>query len=322
MDSTRLLRRAAAGLIAAALLGVTLAVMAPLASAAPRDRTPPTTPTGLHVTGKTPHSVSLAWNPSTDNRGEFRLRYIVVDSRGWSTLVWHPKTTVTITWLTPGSTYSFHVYAEDASWNRSGNSNTVTESVPFDTTPPTAPVLSVTRVTPSQVSLAWTASVDEIPFGTGYRLLLDGALAPNVMWGYLQATVRHLAPGTTHSFTVEASDQAGNVAASNTETVTTEISDDTTPPTAPTNLRHTDLNWDCEVTLAWDQSTDNDDPQSAIEYEIYLNGVFADLTAGTGSILTYGFRGSEPSTFALFAVDRSGNVSASSNTITLTPMGC
>jgi hypothetical protein len=319
MEKIRLRRFVATGLMAV-LFGWTLVIGTPGASALPRDRTPPTTPSNLRVTGTTPHSVSLAWNPSSDNRGPDRLRYIIVDSRGWSTLVWHPSTTVTLTWFTPGGTYSFNVYAEDASWNRSANSNTVTATVPFDTTPPTAPVLSVTRVTPSQVSLAWTQSVDEIPFSVGYRLLMDGIFAPSVQWGYLAATVRHLAPDAMHTFTVEASDQAGNMTASNTVSIRTLASSDTTAPTAPANLRVLDLNWDCEVTLGWDQSTDDVDPQTVLEYEIYVNGVFSDLAYGTGRILTYGSREPGTSTFTLVAFDQAGNASATSNAITITPM--
>ncbi|RPJ24006.1 MAG: hypothetical protein EHM33_19205, partial [Chloroflexi bacterium] len=49
-------------LVLALLLGTTPAQAA-------RDRKPPTTPTNLRVTGLTPYSVSLAWNPSTDNSG-------------------------------------------------------------------------------------------------------------------------------------------------------------------------------------------------------------------------------------------------------------
>jgi chitinase len=41
------------------------------ARGAPRDRIPPTTPTNLRVTAVSPTSVSLAWNPSTDNSGSF-----------------------------------------------------------------------------------------------------------------------------------------------------------------------------------------------------------------------------------------------------------
>src|SRR5215216_4907213 len=175
MSTGRLRSRAASGLVAAALFVVTVAIATP-ASAGPKDRTAPTTPTALRVTHTTASSVSLAWNQSTDKGGASGLRYIVVDSRGFSTLVWHPQTTVTITSLNAGSTYSFHVYAEDASWNRSGNSNTVTATLPQDTRPPTAPVLSVDAVTPSQVWLSWTRSTDDVPFGVaGYRVLVGGA---------------------------------------------------------------------------------------------------------------------------------------------------
>ena len=38
------------------------------------DGTPPTAPTNLRVTGTTSFSVSLAWNPSTDNSGSFVYR--------------------------------------------------------------------------------------------------------------------------------------------------------------------------------------------------------------------------------------------------------
>jgi chitodextrinase len=323
MGTSGLAPRAASGLIAAALFALTLAVVAPAAMAAPKGRSAPTTPTDLRVTGTTPSSVSLAWNPSTDNRMT-RLRYIVVDSRGFGTLVWHPQTTVTITSLTPGATYSFHVYAEDEDWNRSGKSNTVTATLPLDTTPPTPPVLSVTGVTPSEVWLSWTASTDDITFGiAGYRVLVDGAPATNVLWlSELQAAVRHLTRATTYSFTVEARDRSGNVATSNAVSLTTPASTDTEAPTAPGNLRWISEHGDCEVILGWDQSTDNVDPQSSVRYEFYLNGLLNDLAIGTDSMLTYGFRGPEPSTFTLRAVDLSGNTSAPSDALTLTISGC
>ena len=77
------------------MLTVLALVVVPAAGAAPKGGgSAPTTPTELRVTGTTASSVSLAWKPSTDKGGEDRLRYIVVDSRGFSTLVWHPQTTV------------------------------------------------------------------------------------------------------------------------------------------------------------------------------------------------------------------------------------
>jgi chitodextrinase len=276
------------------------------------------------VTGTTASTVSLAWNASTDKSGTTGLRYIVTDSRGFGTLVWHPQTTVTITSLTPGSTYSFHVYAEDEKWNRSGNSNTVTATLPLDTAPPSAPVLSVDAVTPSEVWLSWTASTDDIPLNiAGYRLFVNGAPATNVLWiTDVHAVVRHLTPGTTYTFTVEARDRSGNTSTSNPAAAATQASSDTEAPTAPGNLRWIEDRTDCEVVVAWDHSSDNVDAQSSLEYEVYVNGVFSDLSFGGNIIHTYGARGAATSTFTIRAVDRSGNTSAPSSALTLTPDGC
>ena len=325
MRTSRFRVRPATARISAALLMLTVLALAlvPAAGAATKNRSAPTTPTDLRVTATTPSSVSLSWSPSTDKGGESRLRYIVVDSRGFSTLVWHPQTTVTITSLNAGSTYSFHVYAEDASWNRSGNSNSVTATLPQDTTPPTPPVLSVDAVTPSQVWLSWTRSTDDVPFGvTGYRVLLGGSPATNVLWmSETKAVARHLAPATTYTFTVEARDRAGNTSTSNPVTATTELSSDVVAPSVPTNLRWIEDRGDCEVVIAWDQSTDDTDAQPAIEYEVYVNGVFGDLAFGN-SVHTYGARGAASSTFTLRAVDRSGNTSAPSAPLTLAVSDC
>ena len=47
------------------------ALMVPAACGeAPRDRTPPSVPTGLRVVSVTEDSVTIAWNASTDNSGK------------------------------------------------------------------------------------------------------------------------------------------------------------------------------------------------------------------------------------------------------------
>src|SRR5688572_19390461 len=59
-------RRAAAAALAPVLA---LAVVGPVAAGPRGDRTPPTTPTNLRVTSLSHKSVTLAWDPSTDNSG-------------------------------------------------------------------------------------------------------------------------------------------------------------------------------------------------------------------------------------------------------------
>jgi hypothetical protein len=70
----RTFARIAGCAVAAAAFSITMAVPATAGQVdrkpAPTvDRTPPSQPTNLHVTAVTQTSVSLAWNPSTDNVG-------------------------------------------------------------------------------------------------------------------------------------------------------------------------------------------------------------------------------------------------------------
>ena len=122
------------------------------------------------------------------------------------------------------------------------------------------------------------------------------------------------APGSTNTFRVDAIDYVGNTAMSNPSTATTETSTDTVPPSAPTNLRLLRDNGCAEVTLGWTQSTDDVDPQFAIEYEIYVNGVLSPLpvSAGVSEDFVYG-TGFPDNTFTVKAVDRTGNTSAASD---------
>jgi hypothetical protein len=73
-----------------------------------RDRTKPTTPANLRVTAATSYSVSLAWNPASDNSGSFSYR--IRHSWGYEETV--PQTQTSFTWTThleAGSSYSFYV---------------------------------------------------------------------------------------------------------------------------------------------------------------------------------------------------------------------
>jgi chitodextrinase len=221
-------RHAVRAVVGIAVLSMLLAVAftAPTASAQLRDRTPPTTPTNLRVTATTPYSISLAWSPSTDNSARFS--YAIQASHGPRLVADHPTTTYKLDFgLSPGQTYSFFVYAFDRAGNRSGNSNTVSATTPRDTTPPTTPTLSLVSVAPTEVSLRWTSSTDNAS-GVGYRVFKNGNpvlgtdLAPSGT-GNASVVVRNLTPSTTYTFTVQASDQSGNVSPhSNAVTVTTQ----------------------------------------------------------------------------------------------------
>jgi chitodextrinase len=297
---------------AVGLLLLAAVVLASTAGAARRDRTPPTTPTNLRITATTDTTVTLAWNPSTDNSGNFSYRVTERGINEYTVAVPQTRTTTTFTRLWPERTYTYTVYAVDAAGNRSGNSNTVTHTVPADVTPPTpAPQLTVNAFRPARAGFSWTRSVDNVS-QVQYTLYANGI--PQVSaFDYTSHTLFYLTPSATYDFQVIARDVSGNAVEGNTVSVTMPSTTDTVPPSAPTNLAGAEIT--NEVHMTWTQSTDDRDPQSEILYEFYLNGVLnPDVNFG-GSGLVYCREASGFTTVVARAVDSSGNRSEPSNQI-------
>jgi chitodextrinase len=299
------------GLAVGAIL-VIVAFGASAAGATRRDRTPPTTPTNLRITATTETSISLAWNSSTDNSGNFSYRVSESGVNNQTVAVPQTQTTLTFSRLWPGQTYTYTVYAVDAAGNRSGNSNTVSHTAPQDVTPPTpAPQLTVTPFRPARAGFSWTQSVDNVS-QVQYTLYANGI--PQVaLFDYTHHTLFYLTPSTTYEFQVIARDVFGNAVEGNTVSITTPSSADTVPPTAPTNLTGAEMA--DEVHMNWGLSTDNTDPQSEILYEFYLNGVLNPEVIFGSSGFVYCRSASGFTTVVARAVDTSGNRSEPSNEI-------
>jgi chitodextrinase len=296
-----------------ALIASVLALGLLLVSAAAAGRGgAPTTPTNLRITATTPTSISLAWNASTSHAQSWW--YCVQRPPAGCFRVNPPQTTFTLGQLAANQTHSFAVYAIDSRGNRSANSNVVSYTTPPDTTPPSPPPnLSVTSVYPTRISVAWTASTDNLT-QVYYTLLVNGGPYVADQIGYRSATVLDLSPETTYEFRVTARDGYGNSTQSNVLSVTTPAVIDTVPPTVPTNLRLSSETAPPEIWLDWDQSTDDTDPQSQIMYDVFINGQLDHAAIGYGETVTYCVA-EGPNTVVLRAVDTSGNVSAPSNEV-------
>jgi hypothetical protein len=158
-----------------------------------------------------------------------------------------------------------------------------------------------------------------------YEIYMDNILAGESLYDVHYPgvatffTVRLIQPGTTHTFTVKARDEAGNVsAASNSITVTLPSSTDTTPPTAPVLLSGSTAAGCGFVDFNWSPSIDDVDPWTEIEYEIYEDGLFRGVWRSEVFEASFGRH-----RFYLRGVDRSGNQSAPSNEIVLdSPLQC
>jgi Fibronectin type III domain len=301
--------------VAAAAALVAILLVAPSAAPGP-TRGQLDGPKNLRVAAITPHSVTLAWDPAV-NSGNFT--YVIEASFGYRVGV--PQTQTSYTWtrdMIPGKTYSFVMWAGDAKGRESTKSNTVTVTLPVDTTPQTAPVVSVSGTTSSTVGLTWPAVADDDYTCCTYRVFVNGNPALTHWTGDRAVTVLRLAAATPYSFTVVAVDPSGNASVpSAAVAATTQQGFDTTGPTAPGNLYAFDFG--CETWLFWDESVDDVDPQYAILYEVYVNGVFDGAAIDIDRWITYGTQTSN--TFSVQAVDSAGNRSPVSS-VTLDNQTC
>jgi chitinase len=239
-----------------------------------RDRMPPSAPTNLVVTAVTPHSVSLAWGPSTDNSGSFNY---IICCAGATVTVGQTVTSHTLGGLNSGATYVLRVYAKDAAGNISKSSNPVTVTLPGDLAAPTKPVVTVVDVGPTHASLTWS-STDDGPI-IWYSIYIDGNQVSTM--NSKSGTFTPLEQETTYTFTVRARDVDGNWSpVSDPVFVTTQPPnpDDHTPPTQPTNI--TAEADGAFAIVRWDPSTDDFAPQSFIRYDVYVNDELRGVVVG------------------------------------------
>ena len=302
--------------LAASVLTVALASVFVVGASAKKPPPPgdagPTAPANLRLTVNGPNSITLAWDASKTSASNW---WYCIQRDGQGCIrVDPPQTTFTFSKLWPGTTFNYSVVAITSTGKRSAPSNTVTYTTPPDTTPPSAPTLSVTGVWPVRVSVAWTTSVDDVGSQVWYTLLVDGSPYGGDMLGSRSALVLDRSPARTYEFKVTVRDFFGNTNQSNVVTVTTPAATDSTPPTTPTNLRLAPEASSPEIWLEWDQSTDDTDPQSQILYDVYVNGVPEHVAIGYSDELVY-CRDTGPNRLTVQAIDTSGNASGHSNEI-------
>jgi chitinase len=278
-----------------------------------RDRIPPTAPANLVVTALTEHSVTLAWQPSTDNSGIFTY---VICCAGTTVTVGQAMTSHTIEGLKSGQTYTLRVYAKDAAGNLSSSSNPVTVTLPGQVAAPTKPVVTVSGVGPTHASLGWS-STDDGPI-IWYTISIDGQPVStlNSKTGTFTCAAVLVPTGciplnqeTTYTFTVRARDVDGNLSpVSDPVVVTTAPApNDQTPPTQPADL--TAESDGAHVIVRWTASTDDIAPQAFIRYDVYVNNELRAVVVGQTTAqleIEYGVTNN----IEVIAVDTADNESA------------
>jgi len=285
------------------------------------DTSPPDPPV-LSLGTVTAHQVNLSWTKPTDNVGVTGYK---VYRNGGAT----PITTINSgdtlsyadTGLADGQSYTYTVKAFDAATNLSQDSNQVAATTP-DVTPPDAPVLSANAASTSEIDLSWNKPSDNVGT-TGYQVFKDGGANPITTINSGTTTTyadTNLAPGSTHSYTVKAFDQATNLSvASNTASATTQTTPDLLPPDPPVLSVGTVSGH--QVNLSWTKPNDNGGGVVS-GYKVYRDGNPTPITTiNSGNTLTYsdtGLNDFQTYTYTVKAFDGSNNLSQDSNQVSAT----
>ncbi|MEA2207440.1 MAG: hypothetical protein QOE77_4216, partial [Blastocatellia bacterium] len=233
------------------------------------------------------------------------------------------------------TTYDWQFAAASGYTLSDAGSGTCHAAPAIDPTPPSAPTnVSGSAASANQVSLAWSASTDNVGV-TNYNIYrgANGA-TPSLLAARTDNATTYtdtsVLASTTYTYQVQAADAAGNSSAmSAPTTVTTPASTDTTAPTAPSALSAEAVFYN-EIDLGWTASTDSGTGVSG--YRVYRRGPgessftllatttgtgpglnsYADLTVKPGSAYSY----------YVTAYDGGNNTSSASNSVTAsTPPG-
>jgi len=190
------------------------------------DTTPPSIPTNLSANVVSSSEIDLSWTASTDNVAVTGYQVL----RNNTQLATSPNASFSDKTAVPGVQYTYAVAAFDAAGNTSGQSAPViaeTSAVP-DITPPSIPAnLQASAVTSTSLTVAWSASVDNVAVA-GYRVFRNGAQVASTTGPKYADT--GLVATTTYSYTVEAYDTSNNVSAQSQPVIVTTTSTAVTPP--------------------------------------------------------------------------------------------
>lgn len=279
------------------------------AGVGPADTTPPTTELTSPDDGDTV-SGAVALAASADDDTAVAKVAFLVDGTVVGTATTAPYTFSWNSTTVPDGSHTVMSVAYDTAGNSAESAPISITTLNTDTTPPTAPTgLVATATSATSVGLTWTAATDDNGVAT-YVVFRDGAqVGTSTSTTYSDTNLTQLTP---YTYTVYATDGAGNVGpASGPSTTTTP---DGTPPTAPATFTATYVSLN-QVNLAWSAATDN---VGVTGYVLTRNG--AQINQPTGLTFTdSGLTDATSYSYSIAAVDAAGNVGPTTIVTLATP---
>lgn len=311
MQSFRSLRRRVSdsklppALLAAALVALAIPMLTDSRAAVGGDTTAPTAPTDIRLVEVSETTAKVSWTRSTDNVRVAGYRVLFGTARHSRT----PDTSFTQTGLACGLSYAVEVRAYDDARNLSPPARAVVSTAPcLDVNPPSAPNdLRQVANSPTTVSIAWEASLDDIAVA-GYALSLGGMpVDTTTETSYVFVGLRC---SSTYMVTVRAYDVARNESAWVPFYASTSACGDSGAPTAPVGLVQLDRT-QTTMSVRWSPSIDD---VGVASYVVFRDGTRVAETPD----VTYGMAGlacGTAYTIGVEAVDDAGNVSPRSSAV-------
>ena len=181
----------------------------------PADPTAPTVPAAPVPTVISSTQINLSWTASSDVIGVQGYRIYRNGTQVGTVPV--GGTTFSDTGLAPATSYSYTLAAVDGAGNASAQSSAAARTtLGLDTTAPTVPTgVGATASAANLVNVTWTASTDNVGV-TRYSIYRGGTLLSVVAGSVTALTDRSTSGSTAYSYTVIASDAAGNASAAST----------------------------------------------------------------------------------------------------------
>ena len=159
------------------------------------------------------------------------------------------------------------------------------------------------------IDLAWPASHDSLSQTLSYRVYRDGDPTPiatfdSAATNTVTFTDSGLTSGTTHMYTVDATDAASNTSlmSPTSDAITVQVPD-TTPPSVPGQPTGV-ANGKTKIDLTWGVSTD--DRSTDIVYHVYRDGgssPVGQVSSGSSTTVSFTDTGLEPGSTHMYTVD-------------------